>query len=192
MVLTLDQRVEIIMLCGREGWSHQAVANEFSRRHPDVNPPLHSTSVGRLLQKFKETGSVLDKKREATNGISENEDVNMLAYVMQNPHASLQKQAEEADRSIATVWRVLKKHKFKAYKLTILHHLHDGDDAKRSAMCEWFLYQLYHDPTFLTKIIFTDECNFYTNGVVNKQKIRYWAQENPHWYAEKRSRAQHG
>ena len=94
MVLTLDQRVEIIMLCGREGWSHQAVANEFSRRHPDINPPLHSTSVGRLLQKFKETGSVLDKKREATNGISENEEVNMLAYVMQNPHASLQKQAE--------------------------------------------------------------------------------------------------
>ena len=98
MVLTLDQRVEIIMLCGREGWSHQAVANEFSRRHPDVNPPLHSTSVGRLLQKFKETGSVLDKKREATNGISENEEV-LAYYVMQNPHASLQKQAGEADLS---------------------------------------------------------------------------------------------
>ena len=53
-------------------------------------------------------------------------------------------------------------------------------------MCEWFLYQIHHDPLFLTRVLFSDEANFYTNGVVNKQKIRYWAQENPHWYAERK------
>ena len=48
MVLTLKQRVEIIMLCGREGWSIRAVADAFARRHPDINPPFHFSSVGRL------------------------------------------------------------------------------------------------------------------------------------------------
>ena len=35
--LSTNERVEIILLCGREGWSLQNVADEFSRLHPDLN-----------------------------------------------------------------------------------------------------------------------------------------------------------
>ena len=63
MHLTIDERVEIIMLCGHEGLSYRQVADIFNERHVRM-PPLSFTAVGSLLKKFKETGSVHDKKHE--------------------------------------------------------------------------------------------------------------------------------
>ena len=63
--------MEIILLCGREGWSLQNVADEFSRLHPD-REPINKSSVGRLLSKFKEFGSILDKKKSGRNEVDAN------------------------------------------------------------------------------------------------------------------------
>jgi len=30
-------------------------------------------------------------------------------------------------------------------------------------------------------ILFTDEANFYVNGEVNRQNLRYWSNASPHW-----------
>ena len=32
-----------------------------------------------------------------------------------------------------------------------------------------------------TKILFSDESNFYVNGEVAQQNLRYWNNDNPHW-----------
>jgi hypothetical protein len=29
--------------------------------------------------------------------------------------------------------------------------------------------------------LFTEEANFYVNGEVNRQNVRYWSDANPHW-----------
>jgi transposase len=65
MALTLDERVEIVLLSGRQGWTQRQVADEFNARHPERNPITHS-AVGKLMKKFKETGSVVDKARVKT------------------------------------------------------------------------------------------------------------------------------
>ena len=31
------------------------------------------------------------------------------------------------------------------------------------------------------RILFTDEANFYINGEVNRQNLRYWSDTNPYW-----------
>jgi hypothetical protein len=38
MALTLDERVEIVLLSGRHGWTQRQVADEFNARHPERNP----------------------------------------------------------------------------------------------------------------------------------------------------------
>jgi hypothetical protein len=38
MALTLDERVEIVLLSGRQGWNQRQVADEFNARHPERNP----------------------------------------------------------------------------------------------------------------------------------------------------------
>jgi hypothetical protein len=36
MALTLDERVETVLLSGRQGWSQRQVADEFNGRHPEL------------------------------------------------------------------------------------------------------------------------------------------------------------
>ena len=61
MNFDLEMHVEIILLSGQEGWSQRRVANEFSWCHPERNNQLSHRTVGNLVNKFKETGSVADK-----------------------------------------------------------------------------------------------------------------------------------
>jgi hypothetical protein len=35
---TLDERVEIVLLTGRQGWTQRQVADEFNDRHAERNP----------------------------------------------------------------------------------------------------------------------------------------------------------
>jgi hypothetical protein len=36
LALTLDERVEIVLLSGRQGWTQRQVADEFNARHPEL------------------------------------------------------------------------------------------------------------------------------------------------------------
>jgi hypothetical protein len=36
MALTLDERVEIVFLSGRQGWTQRQVVVEFNARHPEL------------------------------------------------------------------------------------------------------------------------------------------------------------
>jgi hypothetical protein len=36
LALTLDERVEIVLLSGHQGWTQRQVADEFNARHPEL------------------------------------------------------------------------------------------------------------------------------------------------------------
>jgi hypothetical protein len=54
MALTLDKRVEIVLLRGRQGWTQRQVAGEFNARHPERNP---------ITQRSGETGEEILRNR---------------------------------------------------------------------------------------------------------------------------------
>jgi hypothetical protein len=70
IALTLDERVEIMRLSGRQGWTQRQVADEFNARHPERNPITHR-AVGKLVKTFKETESVVDKSRVGRPSVGE-------------------------------------------------------------------------------------------------------------------------
>jgi hypothetical protein len=43
MALTKDERVEMILLCGRQGLTQRQVADKFNTVHPEQAPITHST-----------------------------------------------------------------------------------------------------------------------------------------------------
>ena len=61
------------------------------------------------------------------------------------------------------------------------HYLSEDDPDRRLEFCEWALSNVNEDPNFSTKILFTDEANFYVNGEFNRQNLGYWSNENPKW-----------
>jgi hypothetical protein len=46
IALTLDERVRIVILSGRQRWTQRQVADEFNARQPERNPVTHS-AVGK-------------------------------------------------------------------------------------------------------------------------------------------------
>ena len=61
MSLIIEERIEIILLCGQIGATTRSVAESFNSSQEGMN--ISHTTVGRLLTKFKETGSVHDRER---------------------------------------------------------------------------------------------------------------------------------
>ena len=65
------------------------------------------------------------------------------------------------------------------YKMQIFQKLHEGDFERRVAFCEWFLQKHADNANFNQTLIMSDETHFELNGSVNKQNIRFRAEENP-------------
>jgi hypothetical protein len=85
MALTLDERVEIVLLSGRHRWAQRQVADEFNARHPERNPITHS-AVGKLVKKCKETGSVVDRPQVGRPSVSEDIPTGVIAKFHAHPH----------------------------------------------------------------------------------------------------------
>ena len=63
-----------------------------------------------------------------------------------------------------------------------MHHLTEDDADRRIEMCEWFSKKLDENIHFTEDcVLFSDEALFYVNGEVNRQNVRYWSQQNPHF-----------
>ncbi|XGW25178.1 hypothetical protein V3C99_006525, partial [Haemonchus contortus] len=59
MPLSIEERIQVILLAGN-GRTHREIADEFCRLHQKT---ISHSTVGNLLAKFKETGSVYDRGR---------------------------------------------------------------------------------------------------------------------------------
>jgi transposase len=62
MSLSKEERIKLVLLSGCEGWAYQQIADDFNARHPR-RTTISLSTVGKVVRKFKETGSVLDKPR---------------------------------------------------------------------------------------------------------------------------------
>ena len=147
MSLSIEDRVEIVLLCGREGWSQRQVAYEFNRRHPDRLQHLSHSTVGRIFNKFTRTGSVVDMKRSGRPTVTDVKET-VLAKVATDPMKSLKRHAKESNMPYVTCCRILKNEKFRAYKPRLLQILYEEDFDRRSDMCECFLYQIHLNEDF--------------------------------------------
>jgi transposase len=83
--LPLDERVEIVLLSCRQGWTQRQVGDEFNARHPERNPITHS-AVRKLVKKFKETGSVVDKPRVGRPSVGEDIRTGVIAKFHARSH----------------------------------------------------------------------------------------------------------
>lgn len=138
-------------------------------------------------QKLLETGSLSKDRPRSGRPVTSSGDENQALIrnqINENPHTSVRQIASNIDVPTTSVYRCLQKSKMKPYKASCCQILTDGDDDKRLEFCEIMIERSRMDPAFLRKLVFSDECNFYCNGNINKHNTHYWAEENPHWRLE--------
>lgn len=133
----------------------------------------HST-VSKIVAKFNATGSVLNLPRTGRPSLVDNEDValDVLARIEENWYTNITNISREIDVSRTTVWRILKKHKYHAYKAQTHHNLIDGDEVARLEFCNIFIDRIANEDLFLRRVLWSDESLFTMDGVFNKQNKR--------------------
>ena len=184
MVLSIAERVEIVLIVGDGHTSLREAANIFNHRHPDYS--VTKNTVHNIMTKFKETGSVADSKRSGRPRTATNEEnqINTLAVFQRSPIKSPQKAADEIGISRSSVLRILKLHKYHPYICQLIHGLDEEDEFTRMDFCQWGIESLESNTLDHFHICFGDEAIFSLNGHVNRHNCRYYSDQNPNWVQE--------
>ena len=182
---TKDQRVDIVLMYAKEGASMADVSRRFHAKYPEARAPT-CAGISKIIKKFKETGSVIDKRHTGRPKTSTNDDnaTNVLAMYMRSPVKTQRKASAECGISRSSVGRILKIHHFHGYKIHLVQELNDEDFDRRQEFCGIMHQHIEEDANFRHNILFSDEATFHLNGHVNRHDTRYYAPENPHWMSE--------
>jgi hypothetical protein len=159
--------------------SYKSCKRWFRRRYPGVRIPASSTIL-RLVEKVRSTGSFLDKKCTRQNAVLTEETLDEIgARLEHSPRKSLARLAQQAQVSKTTAWRATKNLHLLPYKIAQVQVIEEGDYGRRTHFCNWFL-QAVHDGVLDPKLtFFTDEAWFHLSGYINAQNNRYWSSINP-------------
>jgi transposase len=173
-------------ICLLEGYlknnSYAEAKRILTQRFPHILPP-HNSTISRLLEKFRVTGSVANnyKVPHTPSVITEEKLVEIQGDLLEDPRLSLRRLSQQCDIGYGTAQRTVKNHlKLKPYKVQVVHELLPGDHEARVHYCEWITDVVEHEEDFLDRCFFSDEAWFELSGYVNSQNSRYWSTDNPH------------
>ena len=140
------------------------------------------TALFRIVKKFEETGSVMDRPMplEARRKRSTTTIEAVRVSVEDNPETSTRHRAQEVGVCHETVRRILRDdlHLF-PYKIQLTQELKFTDHKLRRRFVKIMFERMESQDNFVHQIIFSDEAHFHLNGFVNKQNSRFWTAENP-------------
>lgn len=179
--LSINQRLKVVEAYYENGRSNKSAFRALREFFGPHNRPTES-AIGKIVKKFKETGSVDDVKRPV-RGRARRSIENIAAVredVAENPNTSIRHRAQQLHLSTATLHRILTKDlSLHAYKIQLVQEIKQTDHLKRRTFANWIHGQRQVNPEFSNQIFFSDEAHFHLNGYVNKQNCRIWANENP-------------
>lgn len=159
MVYSLAERVEIIEIYFRSQCASQT-AELFNQRHQDKH--VHRKYVLELVQKFRATGNVCNKKRVIENAvINEATEVAVLGQIVLDPTLSTRQMSTVSGIRRSSIQTILKRNKFHPYKIHLVQELNEDDFDRRLQFCEIMSERATNEPNFISNICFSDECTFF-------------------------------
>lgn len=158
----------------------------------DSGDPFTRVALMNIINRFDETGSIHDKQRPGRTSESQNSVPQVDSLMKENEgQISVRRSAAMLQIPKSTIALILHRHiKVRPYKFQILQQLNENQQEGRMTFAERFLDSCNIDPTFIDRVIFSDEANFYLNGVVSNSHFRIWSDSNPHAHIEKSLNAQ--
>jgi transposase len=124
MVLSIEERVFLVEHVFREGNRYIYLVQEQLAEKFLETPVPHRNAVGRLIEKFRETDSVLDAERSGRPSKLDQKLLDISDSVLRSPSKSLRKLAQEEDIDLATAHKAVRKQlKLFPYKETVVQNL---------------------------------------------------------------------
>lgn len=178
---TSEEYADMIYVYGLCDGNASAAREEYGRRFSQRRLPHRDVFSG-CYRRLRETGSVTIRHADnnPTGSSSADLEQRILAIVRNDPSTSLRALSLRLNVSSFTIWNVLRAEGLHPYHYTPTQELLPLDLPVRLEFCNWLLQRHLEDSNYIKNIMWTDECNFSRNGVVNFHNLHRWASENPH------------
>lgn len=142
----------ILELCFNN--SPTAVAREFNARHPNRMPPLHRTTVSRFFARVQRSGQFSNNRRNRTRTVNNAFNARrVLNHFRASPRESIRNASRRLGISYASIRRILRNDKQKAYKRSLHQQLNPGDFIRRKRFCRQLLAQFRANPDLRKRIL---------------------------------------
>lgn len=178
-----DQEKARCLMWFAETKSLTQVCRNF-RREYNRQPPSRS-NILQWVNKFTNSGSVKKGKSTGRPRVLQERVAQVEVSFEVSPSQSIRVASRELNIPKSTVHKILRKRLgYYPYKLQLVHQLKPNDKPRRLAFATDMLDRIDDEPTFLSRICFSDEATFHTCGKVNKHNCRIWGTQNPHQVLE--------
>lgn len=160
----------------------QLASEAYLQNYPERRQP-NMVIFSRLKKNLIEYGSFKKPRPKTYRSLvrdRELHELTILGEVHQNNNVSTRSLEQRTLIPRTTIRRILKKHKFRPYRVRKVHQLLQRDFAPRRAFCRWFLRKCQENPNFGANVIWSDEATVTSEGIFTRYNTYYWAQENPH------------
>ncbi|KZC06777.1 hypothetical protein WN55_07550 [Dufourea novaeangliae] len=153
----------------------------YAERYPQRSHPTRRT-FKYLYDKLRTTGSLTHRKNSRQKQVTNEEtEIGILATVVRDPCVSSRKITRESGVSQRSVIRVLRRHKYHPYHISLHQELTGTDFMNRIEFCRWTQLQIQRNNSFINWILFSDEATFTNYGNINLHNMHFWSTENSHW-----------
>lgn len=104
----------------------------------------------------------------------------VIALARSYPVMGLRRIASRVGVSHETVRRIIRDEGLRPYRVQLVQALQPTDFRARRNFCRWMLRKIAQNPSFIERVLFSDESSFSSTSILNRQNIRIWASRNPH------------
>ena len=182
-MFTEEEKIWIVMNFEKHG--HAMAVRRAFMGHFKVSrqrgKKLHRDSFVKIINHFKQTGSIERKKRSAKIPNDERKNV-VKNFFVTDPTSSTRKASKALGFSQTTVMRVLRNElQFKPYHYHIVQRLKEEHKMQRLNWARWMLTQ---SEDFPLQVLWSDEKYFILHPHPNRRNDHYWSFSNPHLVKE--------
>ncbi|KAJ8945237.1 hypothetical protein NQ318_011218 [Aromia moschata] len=129
------------------------VVRLFQEKYPEL-PPI--SGVSKIEKQFRERGHVRHLKKNPPNKLSDNQKLDVMLMLEENPHTSSRQTASVLNISHSSILRVLTENQMHPYKLVPTNELTEDDFDRRIFFCEQMM-QIIDDNTLQTEKYIDEE-----------------------------------
>lgn len=176
---TRDEYVDIVYCYAFCGSNESEARREYEARYPERRIPDRRV-FGTTYRRLRATGGVDPRANFEGSVPAAGAGAEAVRLVETYPTLSTRRVAGIVGLSQSSVWKTLKRERMHPYHYSPVQELIPPDCPKRMDFCNWLIGSCGNDPSFLEKILWTDESQFTKNGVFNYHNEHQWSRNNPH------------
>lgn len=176
-----SELVDMIYILGECLKNALLASRVYAQRYPNRRHP-EARVFEQVMNRFQRTGNVRYEKETRKTCISEENKMNVILSVVEDPQISCRTISNNFMMTKSTVNNILRKEKFHPYHIKLNQDLKPTDFQKRVDFCVWANNKILQDPVFMNVFLMSDEASFSSCGQVNRHNFHYYDKENPYFH----------